>query len=339
MSLPKRQTSLLCITLVATGIFAWQLIELFTHDIAAAPPKPAITEAAIAPVAAPSFNPAPPLPHEEDRDFQVLLRRYELAKLQHRLADEELAIAKAQQSIHELTQNTNDTVTSHPTQPWQLKYLGCHQQLWSATVAHGEQLINITAGMKLNDHLYVTRIDAQGVWLRSPQHSYQLSFSGLTRLTPLTHPTPTVTHAENVTLSPSPTAAQQDTVTENSGPKPTLTAIQQSAPIAKPANIPPASFDETVLLAMPNHSFTLKLATDADKQTLLHLIHKHKINSRSFIYSHPCDKQRCYSLVYGDFLTLPAAQAAQAALPSRLRELNPEITSLRSIQKSLQQHI
>ncbi len=335
MSLPKRQTSLLCLTLVATAIFGWQLIELFTHDIVAAPPKQVPTQENSRPVPTPVMTTTPPTLSEEDRDFQSLLRRYELAKLQHRLADEELAIAKAQQAIHEIKQTTPAIHSDSANADWQLKYVGRHQQTWSASVAHGDRLVNITAGMKLNSHLYVTRIDAQGVWLRSPTTVYQLTFTGMTRVNSLTPPATRETSPSEplAVVTPSLAVTTPSTPTTSSVATPSKITAPKSVAVTTP------SFDETVLMAMPNHSYTLKLATHSDKQTLLHLIHKHKINSRSFIYAHPCDQQRCYSLVYGDYLTLPAAQAAQASLPTKLRELNPEITSLRAIQKSLQHEV
>lgn len=313
MALPKRQTSLLCLTVIATAIFAWQLLELFTHDIAAAPSAPHLL-----------MPPPASLPTPEERDFQQLLQRYELAKLQHRVADEELAIAKAQQSMRALTQAQTATASMEDQPPWQLKYLGRHQDHWSATLAHDDQLINVFTGMKLTQHLVVVGINSQGVWLRAPEHLYQLTFAGIVAANTAAALAPSQP-------TPPPTLPQAPTL-----PATLPVAPSTRSPVTTSAHTP--SFDETVLLAMPMHSYTIQLATRDNPPELLHLMRKHHIKSRSFVYSHACATGTCYSLVYGDFLTMSAAQTAQMNLPTALAEASPEIVPLHKIQQAILQH-
>ncbi|OGT67391.1 MAG: hypothetical protein A3J38_04890 [Gammaproteobacteria bacterium RIFCSPHIGHO2_12_FULL_45_9] len=290
MKLQKKQAPLLILTLVALGFLGYQITALIRDDIATPAPQPAASAqtAAHTVAAAPASNtpPAPtqnaanhnanppaqatnanatPRVHtslaglnttpnattEDQKAYLQMVNRYEVAQMEHKLLNEELAIARAQHDIAMISQETHrftqdDTSFGATTGTTQnaanagitLAYLG--QQTgghWAATLAMNGTFQDVTAGSHLKDGTVVRRINEQGVELQNGSQRYMLTFDGKIQWetpaadTPSLYPTP---------VSIEPPAHATPSVTPAVTPAPTAVpqAVTPLVPTAESANKP-----------------------------------------------------------------------------------------------------
>ncbi|OGT52719.1 MAG: hypothetical protein A3F17_03400 [Gammaproteobacteria bacterium RIFCSPHIGHO2_12_FULL_41_15] len=365
MQANKKQISLIVVTLFAFAIFLWQLIALFHNDISAKTSAPILAktiETAKPSVATPNIQKsATPVLAEtaspQQEAYLTLLNRYQLAKMQHKLLQEELAIANARQKISALNQkNTLDTIpeernnpnTGFGTEitnknqqlPFKLVYLGFQNGHWSATIHQKGHYRQLDKGMTLADGTHITNVDKNGIeFQNNQQQSYRLTF---TELTLLTAPVPTDTTAtpKKPIITPSDTARKitppllpSEKKSAKSAEKisTNIAATQNSA--AKAAN-QPHTLDETVLLEMPPSSYTIKLMV-GHKDRLLRFARKHHITDRTLCYSNIHSPHEQYTLVYGDYLTTRAAVSALNHLPPPLLQHPLCIQRLELIQREI----
>lgn len=349
MRLNKKPIFLASITVLAFTVLIWQWIALFHNDIR----TPSITsttsphqknqrEASSVPTSHIQEVSTPTLSNNdtpEQKAYITLLNRYQLAKMQHKLLQEELAIANARQKITEFS-HKNTLEMPHPLSgfgtentgmdqdtAFDLVYLGFQNNHWSATIRHDGHYQELENGTSFTDGTQVIEIDKNGVSLQKGKQRYRLTF---TAMTPLASPETVTEKQTPITVFAKTPPALKPKITqqvvEPLQPQPTST-IQFS----KKSH----TLDETVLLEMPPSSYTIKLMADNDKNHLLNFARKYHIEDRALCYSHGHAPKNQFTLVYGDYLTTRAALTALENLPRELREHYLTIQRLEHIQHEI----
>lgn len=201
MKIEKKQMTLLCVTVAAVGFLGWQIYGLMCDDLASAPSTTKSASAAPAVTTAETPRVQATVDHSSSQTVMLnngqqayldLVNRYEAAKLQHKLLDEEVAIARARHDIAETNQKTDSmggsagsaefgTPSSETPQnaPFSLAYLDEQNGRWSATIAMGGEYQSVTTGSELRDGTRVLSVGDRGVLLQSGTQQYQLSFGGM----------------------------------------------------------------------------------------------------------------------------------------------------------------
>lgn len=121
----------------------------------------------------------------DQHQYMNIANQYELAKMQRRLLEEQVAIANAKHSIADTDQQTakimgTDTDLAGDNDPSTLRltYLSQLSGEWHATIARGSSYYDIVIGTKLIDGTEILNIDKKGVTLRYKGELTTLTFAG-----------------------------------------------------------------------------------------------------------------------------------------------------------------
>ena len=136
-----------------------------------------------------------PVFNAHQKEYMELISKYQLAKMQRQLLEEEVEIASAQQRIAVLNLQTrkltgeknlpstfqdNEIHETHQKDPYQLAYLDHQGKDWTAILYKDGHYQEITAGTALEDGKRVVAVNQQGVVLKQAHQRFLLSFNGMT---------------------------------------------------------------------------------------------------------------------------------------------------------------
>lgn len=220
-----KQKSLLVLTVIALGFLGYQIFQLVSRDISETPvlaekrseqaqlgqanasPAPATAVEPVMAIQPPKLNiaqkveprlPTSSLTHSQ-RSYVNMLSQFELAKLHHQLADEEVAVASAQNKIADLHSKTEklvgpggvavngDLVDGPSSQNFLLTYVDQRDGRWSATLKVGGTYKPVHIGTNLPDDYQVIGIDNTGVTLQKDNHRQRVTFNGVVKLPDVLH--------------------------------------------------------------------------------------------------------------------------------------------------------
>jgi DamX protein len=147
-------------------------------------------------------------------------------------------------------------------------------------------------------------------------------------------------HIQSVSLS-----APAPSVTLTTSKKPTASVVASKKPLAKVPTIKskkavhgkPSPYPVTLpqlKLADPNH-FTLQLIGLSKLSSLQAFIKNNKLESRVVYYHSHLKGGDWYVLLYGDYITRAAAEAAIKTLPAAVQAQHPWVRTMASVQASL----
>lgn len=126
-------------------------------------------------------------PNQEE--YMRYSRQFELAKMQRRLLEEQVAIANARKSIADTEQQTNKLLGNNNNfaelgqNDWRLTFLSLRNNQWHATIVHNGDYHNVIEGSKLLDGTKILQINKSGVRLEYHGLTKHLSFIGIKTLT------------------------------------------------------------------------------------------------------------------------------------------------------------
>lgn len=360
MQIKKKQASLILITVIALFIFLWQLVQLLSSDISIKPQN-------IAPIANASKTPPhtmsdPPTTLVKFKNLRPetkaqqniyldLVNRYQMAKIQHKLLEEQLAIANARHQIAELSRKAaahsisqdraavnygTEGIPTAPETPFKLLYLGYQNGQWSATINYNGHYQQLETNTTLADGTHIILVDQEGVIIEFHQQRYHLTFNHLKRLPPI-NPSSAKSHilkkpSDNTFVNAQPTLKTTLPIIPNASAKKN-NAINI---YKKNLNAPrPHTLDETVLLEMPAQSYTIKLFESTNQKHLLSFIKRHHLEDRTLYYSHTKNNILYHTLIYGDYLTTRAALTALNNLSLVIPPKNLSIELLKHIQHEI----
>lgn len=210
-----KQKYLLGLTAIALGFLGYQIFELVDRDITETPvlaeeraaqaPQPAVASATqslpVMAVQPPKLNVAnahaihmQDLTHTQST-YVNMLSQFELAKLHHQLADEEVAVASAQNKIADLHTKTKELVgdagvnliEGASPQQFSLSYVDQRDGQWSATLKMDGVYKSVQIGTNLPEGYQVTGIDHAGVTLQKDNHRLMVTFNGIVTLPDILH--------------------------------------------------------------------------------------------------------------------------------------------------------
>lgn len=372
MTLTKKKLSAIALAIVATLALLWQVTSLMKSDIGSRnyrtnsmshqkkPPasSPIHSEPEPVLIAAPVATAKAEAPiSKEDAARKAawldLIDRYRLAKLQHKLLEEQLAVANAQQQLQKMqqtrliTENEQASATGSYKQgnsiP-ELVYLDNQNGNWTATLAINHRYQQVDKDTMLPDGTHILDINQRGVVIAVKENRYRIDFTGNT---PLATEKKQVKPAEtaqiktvnypkvtkiNVTIPPMPIVSKKELEQQLTSQFPIIIGRE----FADNQTLKKYSFDETVLLQMPPSSYTIKLRDSKNRDELLKFAKKNHVNKRALCYTNN-KKQRLYTLLYGDYLTKTAAEDAFNKLPAALKTEQATIRKLMSIQAELRE--
>jgi len=297
-----------------------------------------------------------------------LISQYRLAKLQHQLLEEQLVVANMQQQLNEVKGNHSnpnsftEKTTLAEAYP-KLVYLDHQGKNWNATISINNQYQHITTGSLLRNNIgHVAQINRNGVIISTRQQRYKLNFDGIILQQQATNPiiTTHITKTETAsTLAPITPTNKVATERNINQPRIHVARIDMSIPsltvtrkqlekyfnaqfpimVDRLTAITPKkrSLDEKVLLQMPASSYTIKLRNSKNRDELMSFAKENKVNNRALCYKHHKAQSKLYTLLYGDYLTKTAAEAALKTLPETLKNEQPNIQKLVTIQEELQE--
>ncbi len=211
-----KQKFLLGLTVIALGFLGYQIFELVDRDITETPvlaEKRAAQESLSATAEATQTLPVmavqpPKLTVAKATDtthmhaltrsqssYVSMLSQFELAKLHHQLADEEVAVASAQNKIADLHTKTKKLVGDEDVnliegaspQQFSLSYVDQRDGQWSATLKMGGVYKSVQIGTNLPDGYQVIGIDHSGVTLQKNNHRQMVTFNGVVTLPDILH--------------------------------------------------------------------------------------------------------------------------------------------------------
>ena len=136
----------------------------------------------------------------------------------------------------------------------------------------------------------------------------------------------------NSPATPQTTVAKSISATE---PIESSQAVDQSTKSVE-STAPVQTTGDEWLESLDSDHYTLQLASYVDRKAAQQFIRKVKIKSQIGIYASVKKGKRWYSVVYGDYLSYPKAQASARKLPASLRGIKPWVRKVSLIKKELE---
>jgi hypothetical protein len=222
----NRQKILIILTILTFGILVWQIYSLVRSDLSSSEPlnNPTKTSSpanmsiptpgsATNPnlVSSDATTPASKVANEgnntpqetnqlpaevyqnradlspNQQEYMRYSREFELAKMQRRLLEEQVAIANARKTIADTEQQTNkldgnSNFIDPGKNDWRLTFLILRNNIWHATLVHNGDYHNVTTGSKLLDGTKILDINKTGVRFEYHGLIKHLSFVGVKTL-------------------------------------------------------------------------------------------------------------------------------------------------------------
>lgn len=202
MKTENRQIALLILTFIAFAFLAWQVYTLVRTDIMpsnVANARPITTRTTTIPVPPPKKQLPSRIVSEhvsltaQQKKYMELVTKYQLAKMERQLLEEEAGIAFAQQRIAMLNLKTKKLIggnfqkpfgTSHNQKTnnktdYHLSYIDHQGDKWSATLYKDGQYQEVSVGSQLDNGERIIGIDQQGVVLQKSNKQLRLTFNGI----------------------------------------------------------------------------------------------------------------------------------------------------------------
>lgn len=234
VQLDKRQKFVLVLTVLAFAFLVWQIYGLVRGDVVPASDNSSKStssntqqlsqnvnspvtayhqntpkEAELSAAAPNSMNLAP-----EQQQYMQISSQYELAKLQRRLLEEQVAMSDARNRIADTENRTNQLSSANAGasalgggaalytngDPYRLSYLSQQGDLWNATIVVNGEFKNVAVGDTLFDGSKITAVDQQGVTLLKGDQKLRLTFGGVKPIT-ASQPTSTTVSKEQSAAS------------------------------------------------------------------------------------------------------------------------------------------
>lgn len=377
MKLTQKKTPLIIITVAAVGIFIWQVYSLLNSDISldtnsgismAAPVEtPAESNAELQRHSHPDRSRAqhliPEALEQQNNHVQMqttpylkLVNHYKIVKMQHKLLQEELSIAKVRSQIAHLNQRplqssgdgnddesvfgikSNNAIKNETT----LVYLDYQNAQWSAILKDSDGYHQVGPDSILSKNRKIIRINRSGVIMQAGAKRFNLSFNGITPLpTPhplhFTHRKTSPPKPEVHSILPLKTFAAEQKVIHNkiTAHKPPTKAIPIPKKAVKEKTPVKHTLDETVILEMPAKSYTIRLKRSNNMKDLINYANQNHMGDRTLLYTNKKSSNPSFTLVFGDYLTTRAAQAALANLARQTTD-RYSIALIEDIQKEIE---
>lgn len=317
-----------------------------------------------------------PAASTQDDEYMRLVREYQMAQIQRMIAEDNQAIAiakrNAAQAMAETTKlvgggsisMSNDDNDQAAPGHYQLVYTGQQEGgAWTATLKKDGRTYDVIIGKQLPDGSDVVTIDENGVLLSQQQGAIKklVTFSGemqvnakkaeipanstATPAVPVTNTqsvTPHATTPEKPTLvtSSAPAVVTKTTVTKKRmvSSDVTINSELASQPAAQTTKKTGQDNTEQLLNRNPNH-YTIQLLTNRKLNNLLQFVKNHQLEDKA-IYFHSYTKQGndLYILIYGDYPTYAAANAALQKLPADIKSKNVLIERYAVVHTLLKPH-
>lgn len=172
-------------------------------------------------------------------EYMRYSREFELAKMQRRLLEEQVAIANARKNIADTQQQTNkllgnaSNLDDFSKDSWGLTFLSFHNNQWHATIVHDGDYHNVIEGTKLLDGTKILQINKSGILFEYHGMTNHLSFAGIRTVTNH-HTASTIQNPSPPTLSAPPMESDQNPAAEpNTSP-----SIEKKAPAVPTSALP-----------------------------------------------------------------------------------------------------
>lgn len=370
INLEKKQISLISMIIIAFLLLGWQIYKLVSDDIVTSNSNnTALADNTAAADAMPNHDRQLPIKNSvaapklvrslppvlvsqqnalitNQAQYMELVSQFEMAKIQHKLLSQEVAIAMAKQQISEiqakiksdLRQNNNEvfnsTDNSHDdTAQYQLAYLDHQNNTWNATVVINGHYENANKGDLLTDGGTVVNVSSDGVLIDKNQQAYEVTFNGTIahtlkqRAVQITQNSPTnkVTQAmKPVAIKPASSPANAPLLSSQHAVLFHTDATPVSKVTAKP---------KSILFNLPADKFTIHIKEAADKTSLDHIIDVYHLGKNAFIYQENKNGSPVYVLIYNTYPTSFAAESALSHLPEALQNQDVWIEQVGMLQQ------
>lgn len=282
----------------------------------------------------------------ENKAYIALADQYQYLQMEHKLLNEQIAVAKLRNELNELNAQNSSTANNSnkiPVANYQLVYLSQENQRWTATIANNNNYQSVQAGDQLDDGSKVMAIDQNGVTLLSGQQKLLLTFNDTKKIADLAAAiSQTVSSKINDVQQTQNTLLAKKVEKTNQELNSLAQAEQRvysghlNSQTESPSNQnEPFTLDEILLLELPSKNYTIRVAQDGSLSDLKKLIAKFHLDPKAMLFHFKKNQQTEHVLIFGDFASKEQAEDALNKLPPSLLQLTPQIVTMSEVQQAI----